>query len=111
MVFFDFDRTDLTPEAQRILASVANDFKGGKPVRVHVTGHADRSGTNKYNMNLSLKRAGVVKAELDRLGVPTEMIFTKGAGEEEPMIPTADGVREAQNRRAEIFLGDIAMQR
>jgi OmpA-OmpF porin, OOP family len=110
MVFFDFDRTDLTPEAERILASVANDYKKGKQVRIHVTGHADRSGKDKYNMNLSLKRAAMVKAELTRLGLDAGAIVTKGSGEAEPMIPTADGVREAQNRRAEIFLGDMQVK-
>jgi OmpA-OmpF porin, OOP family len=111
MVFFDFDQTTLTPEAERILATVAGDFKKGKPVRVHVSGHADRSGTDKYNMNLSSKRASVVKAELARLGLPEDMIVTRAAGEAEPMIPTADGVREAQNRRAEIFIGDVQVKK
>lgn len=102
MVFFDYNKSNLTPEAKNILAAVAADFKKGKAVRINVTGHADRSGGDKYNMALSKKRAHAVQAELARLGVPGKEVVTKGAGESQPMVATADGVREAQNRRAEI---------
>jgi OmpA-OmpF porin, OOP family len=105
MVFFDFDKASITPEAKTILAAVAQEYKKGKTVRVHVTGHADRSGKPGYNDKLSNRRAAAVKAELDRLGVPAAEVVTKASGEKNPMIPTADGVREAQNRRAEIILG------
>ncbi|MGB4100510.1 MAG: OmpA family protein [Alphaproteobacteria bacterium] len=102
MVFFDFNKSSLTPEAKNILAAVAADYKKGKAVRINVTGHADRSGTDKYNVGLSNKRASAVRAELDRLGVPAKEVLTRGAGEAQPLVATADGVREAQNRRAEI---------
>ncbi|MEJ0062233.1 MAG: OmpA family protein [Alphaproteobacteria bacterium] len=104
MVFFDFDKSTLTPEAKNILASVAADYKKGKHVSVNVTGHADRAGKDTYNQKLSERRAKSVKAELIRLGLPTGGIATKGLGETTPLVQTADGVREAQNRRAEIVL-------
>ncbi|MEQ1653654.1 MAG: OmpA family protein, partial [Hyphomicrobium sp.] len=102
MVFFDFNKSTLTPEAKNILAAVAADFKKGKTVRINVTGHADRSGAAGYNMGLSQKRAKAVLAELGRLGVAANQVVTKASGETQPMVATADGVREAQNRRAEI---------
>lgn len=105
IVFFDYNMSKLTPEAKNILAAVAADYKKGKAVRVNVTGHADRSGSDKYNVALSAKRANVVKSELTRLGVPMKGIATTADGESQPLVPTADGVREAQNRRAEIVLG------
>ncbi|NBX73981.1 MAG: OmpA family protein, partial [Alphaproteobacteria bacterium] len=111
IVFFDFDRSNLTPEAQRILATVASDYKSGRAVQIHVSGHADRSGRDGYNMRLSSRRADVVKAELERLGVPMDQVMTRASGERENLVPTADGVREAQNRRAEIVLGDGGMAR
>ncbi len=107
MVFFDFDKSVLTPEAKTILARVAADYKKGKMVRVNVTGHADRAGTDRHNDGLSQRRAKAVLKELVRLGVPTNEIATRGMGEAQPLVPTADGVREAQNRRAEIVLGDV----
>ncbi|MDD3287552.1 MAG: OmpA family protein [Alphaproteobacteria bacterium] len=102
MVFFDFDRAVLTPEAKRILAAAAQDFQKGKYVRIVVTGHTDTMGTAKYNQKLSERRALATQAELNRLGVPASVIQASGAGKKSLLVPTADGVREAQNRRAEI---------
>ncbi len=104
MVFFDFDKSNLTPEAKRIIASAAQDFKAGKYVRLVVTGHTDTMGSVKYNQRLSERRAASVKQEFAYLGVPTEQITTVGAGKSSLLVPTNDHVREAQNRRAEIVL-------
>ena len=104
MVFFDFDKASLTPEAQRIIASAAEDYKKGSYVRLVVTGHTDTMGTAKYNQKLSDRRAAAVKAEFDRLGVPADAVTAAGSGKSSLMVPTADQVREAQNRRAEIVL-------
>jgi outer membrane protein OmpA-like peptidoglycan-associated protein len=104
MVFFDFDRATLTPEAKRILAAAAQEFKQGKYVRLVVTGHTDTVGTAKYNEKLSIKRAEAVRAELKAQGVPANVVEAKGAGKSGLLVPTANGVREAQNRRAEIVL-------
>lgn len=103
IVFFDFDKSNLTPEAQRVLERAAQDVRVGKGVRIQVIGHTDRAGTNRYNQRLSERRATVVKNELVRLNVPAGQISARGVGETEPRVPTADGVREAQNRRAEII--------
>ncbi len=102
MVFFDFDKSILTPEAKRIIAAAAEDFKSGKYIRIMVTGHTDTMGTPQYNQKLSERRAAAVKKEFERLGVPPKEIKTVGAGESSLLVPTNDQVREAQNRRAEI---------
>ncbi|MFA6279819.1 MAG: outer membrane beta-barrel protein [Bdellovibrionales bacterium] len=104
MVFFDFDKSVLTPEALRIIASAAEDYKKGGYVRLVVTGHTDTMGTAKYNQKLSERRAAAVKAEFIRLGVPAEGLMASGAGKGNLLVPTADHVREAQNRRAEIVM-------
>lgn len=103
IVFFDFDKSVLTPEAKKVLERAAQDVRVGRGARIQVVGHADRSGSNSYNQRLSERRASIVKGELVRLGVTGGQIATRGAGETEPRVPTADGVREAQNRRAEII--------
>jgi OmpA-OmpF porin, OOP family len=103
-VFFDFDKADLTPEAQRIIASAAEEYKSGKYVRIVVTGHTDTKGTAKYNKKLSDRRAAAVKAEFAKLGVDANVITAKGVGKNGLLVPTNDQVREAQNRRAEIVL-------
>ncbi|HAD86247.1 MAG TPA: hypothetical protein DCG48_02695, partial [Rhodospirillaceae bacterium] len=72
--------------------------------RIETTGHADRSGTDAYNLRLSQRRAESVKAELNRLGIPSGEILTRWKGEREPLVQTPDGAREPQNRRVEIIL-------
>jgi OOP family OmpA-OmpF porin len=69
-----------------------------------ITGHADRSGPEDYNLNLSLRRANNVKAGLIARGVKEGGISVAGRGEAEPAVPTEDGVREPANRRVEIIL-------
>ena len=105
MVFFDFDRSDLTIEAADILKKVADNAKKGNVVRIELTGHTDRVGSKEYNMKLSQRRANTVKKQLVRLGLSAAEINTIAKGESEPLVPTADGVREAQNRRVEIVYG------
>jgi outer membrane protein OmpA-like peptidoglycan-associated protein len=102
MVFFDFDRANVTETAATTIRQAANDAKAGRAARLNVTGHADRSGGDDYNMALSMRRANAVKDQLVREGVPADQIAVVGRGESQPLVQTADGVREPQNRRVEI---------
>ncbi len=104
MVFFDFDRSDLSSQAQTTITQAANAYKTKGQARVTAIGHTDRSGPESYNMALSLRRANSVKDGLVRNGVPANVITVTGRGESQPLVPTADGVREAQNRRVEIVM-------
>lgn len=104
LVFFDFDKSDVTPEAQRVIQQAATNAKEGNVSRIQATGHTDRAGTERYNMALSIRRANAVKASLVRQGIPENQIVVIGKGETEPLVPTPDGVREPQNRRVEILL-------
>jgi outer membrane protein OmpA-like peptidoglycan-associated protein len=102
LVFFDFDKFNLTPSAQEIISDVYTQTKNKRSPRFSVTGHADRSGSDAYNMGLSKRRAEAVKAKLTQLGISNATVTTNWKGESEPLIPTADGIKEPQNRRAEI---------
>ncbi len=102
LVFFDWDKSDITPEANRVLRQAAANAKTAGITRITLTGHADRSGPARYNMRLSLRRANNVKRTLRGLGVPANSMAVIGRGETQPLVPTPDGVREAQNRRVEI---------
>ena len=53
-------------------------------------------------MRLSQRRAEAIKAELVKNGVPANEISVVAKGESQPLVPTADGVREPQNRRVQI---------
>lgn len=104
LVFFDWDRADLTDRARQIIAEAAQATTRVQVTRIEVNGYTDRSGTARYNQGLSVRRAQSVANELVRLGVPRASITTQGFGESNPLVPTADGVREPQNRRVEIIL-------
>ncbi|MEJ1978162.1 MAG: OmpA family protein [Acetobacteraceae bacterium] len=104
LVFFDWDRADLTDRARQIVAEAAQASTRVQTTRIEVQGNADRSGTPAYNQSLSLRRAQVVAAELVRHGVPRTEIAIEAFGDTRPLVPTAAGVREPQNRRVEIIL-------
>ena len=102
MVFFDWDSADLPADARQTVEFVSTNAARCNWRNITVTGHADKSGSNEYNMGLSQRRAQVVANLLASTGVPAGSITTASRGEEQPRVPTADGVREAQNRRVEI---------
>ena len=102
--FFDWDRADLTDRARQIIAEAATNARTVSSTRIEVSGHADRTGTAVYNQRLSVRRAEAVAAELVRRGVTRNMITIQGFGFDRPLVPTAQGVREPQNRRVEIVL-------
>jgi outer membrane protein OmpA-like peptidoglycan-associated protein len=104
MVFFDWDRSNLSQQALQTIGQAAASYKSKGSARITATGHADRSGPEAYNMALSLRRANAVKDALVRDGVPATAITVIGKGETQPLVPTADGVREPQNRRVEIVI-------
>ncbi|CAN5511461.1 hypothetical protein BH10ACT3_BH10ACT3_16540 [soil metagenome] len=104
IVFFDFDKSDLTPVAQDTIRKAAAAYKTKGGAQIKASGNTDRAGTEAYNMALSLRRANAVRDALVREGVAASDISVVALGESHPMVPTADGVREAQNRRVEIVL-------
>ncbi|WP_417450280.1 OmpA family protein [Kordiimonas sp.] len=104
IVFFDFDKADITADAARIIREAAKAFKEQKVVRLATTGHTDTVGTEAYNMRLAQRRAEAVKAALIAEGVNADNIMTDAKGESNLLVSTGDGVREPQNRRAEIVL-------
>lgn len=104
IVFFDWDRSDITAEAGTILQDAVAYAKQHGAVRIAATGHADRSGSDEYNMKLSMRRAKAVEARLIAAGIAKSEIKIFAKGEREPLVPTEDGVREPQNRRVEIVL-------
>jgi len=107
-VFFDFNRSDLTGAARQVIKAAAAEAQRGKFVHLVVTGHTDTVGSAQYNQGLSERRANAVKGELVADGLPGSEVTTLGVGKTDLLVPTADGVREAQNRRATIELGSNA---
>jgi hypothetical protein len=104
LVTFGLDQTTLTAQDRLIIAQAAEDYRRTGTARVTVTGHTDTSGSAAHNLDLSQRRAEVVADELVSNGVSATDIITIGRGEEDLLVATADGVREARNRRVEIVV-------
>jgi outer membrane protein OmpA-like peptidoglycan-associated protein len=104
LVFFDWDKATLTDRAREIIREAAANSTHVQFTQIVVNGYTDTSGTPKYNMGLSIRRANAVAAELVRDGVPKNVISIHGFGETHLLVPTGPGVREPQNRRVEIII-------
>ncbi len=104
LVFFDWDRADLTSRARQVVAEAAKATTRVQVTRLAVNGYTDTSGTPSYNQGLSVRRAQAVANELVRDGVSRAAISIQGYGQTRLLVPTAAGVREPQNRRVEIIL-------
>ncbi|HLG86802.1 MAG TPA: TonB-dependent receptor [Alphaproteobacteria bacterium] len=105
LVFFDFDKSTLTSEGRNIVDQAAANAGPAKVTRIVVTGHTDTVGSDAYNMRLSKRRAESVAAELEAKGIASDEISLVAKGKHDLLVPTADGVREPQNRRVEIVYG------
>jgi outer membrane protein OmpA-like peptidoglycan-associated protein len=104
LVFFDWDKSDLTPRATSIIAQAATDSHSQNVTTLDVSGYTDTSGTPDYNQGLSERRAKTVAAQLVSDGVPQSEISIHAYGETHLLVATGPGVREPQNRRVEIVL-------
>ncbi len=104
LVFFDWDRYNLTDRARQIIREAAENSTRVQYTRLEVNGYTDTSGTPAYNQRLSVRRAESVAAELVKDGVPRNSIAIQGFGETHLLVQTGPGVREPQNRRVEIII-------
>lgn len=96
--------TKLTAESAAVVDSLNKALVNWPAPQLMVVGHTDRVGTLQANDALSLKRAQTVAEYLVGRGIAADRIETAGRGEREPLVPTADGVADATNRRVEITL-------
>ncbi|GAA4006690.1 OmpA family protein [Sphingomonas humi] len=100
MIFFDSGGKEIRKEWEPVLDEAAKAAAAGS--RLRIVGHSDRSGSASGNRRTSLERARVVADALVARGVAVATLTVEGQGEDNPFLPTADGVREIQNRRVDI---------
>lgn len=100
MIFFDSGGREIRREWEPVLDEAVKAAAGG--TRLRVTGHSDRPGSTAVNRRFALARAQVVAEALVARGVPRTSLTIESEGEDNPFVPTADGVREIQNRRVDI---------
>ena len=99
-MYFDWDRSNLNTAANDTLAQNISRIKACNASTIKVVGYTDTSGSPKYNLGLSQKRAQVVVDALTAAGLPGAIISADAAGESNLDKPTKDGVREPLNRRS-----------
>ena len=108
MIFFDSGKDEIKREWTDTLdVAISMIRKHPDPV-ITLDGHSDRSGSSSANRHSSLRRAEAVRDYLTARGVPSRAIVVRAFGEEQPLVATADGVREPQNRRVDIHLSSAA---
>lgn len=105
IIFFEWDRSDITPEAATILDNAVSAYANCDNTQIMLAGYADKSGGAHYNLGLSERRNISVRGYLTSKGVPDGAISSEAFGETRPRVETQDGVRELQNRRVEITYG------
>jgi len=103
LVFFDWDKYNITPEGEKIIELAAQQYKAGGSVKLQVTGYTDTTGSYAYNQRLSERRANAVAARMVALGVARSDMAVSGRSYNDLRVPTPLGVREPQNRRVEIL--------
>ena len=94
LVFFDFNKSDLTPQAVAIVNQAAANAGPAHVTQLTVTGHTDTVGSDAYNMRLSRRRAESVAAQLEKDGIASSEISIVAKGKRDLLVPTADGVKE-----------------
>lgn len=98
-VFFDFDSSDLKPEARATLDRQASWLKKYGAVRVTIEGHCDERGTREYNLALGERRATAVKNYLAAEGIKADRVKVVSYGKERPAVLGSNEASWAQNRR------------
>jgi peptidoglycan-associated lipoprotein len=102
IIYFEFDRAELKPEDETLIAAHARYLASHPGTRVRLEGHTDERGTREYNIGLGERRAQTVRRALLLQGVAETQVATVSYGEERPAAAGSDEVAWAQNRRVEI---------
>lgn len=100
--FFDFDKAVLKPEGRATLQNLVAQLRGTDIEVIVATGHTDWTGSDAYNIKLSMRRAQAVKAFLVSKGIPEARVFVEGKGERNPIADNRTRDGRAKNRRVDI---------
>lgn len=104
LLYFELDSVEIREDSQKRLMEVVQAAAERNSRDIAINGHADRSGDSGYNYELSRQRALKVGALLEKRGIDPDIMLIVSHGEGNPLVPTADGVFEPQNRRVEVIV-------
>jgi len=102
--YFEEGKTELTSESQSQTESLVQLIQNREPCIVDIIGHTDTEGSDETNYELGLKRAEMLKAFLDSRQVKMKEVSVQSYGENDLLVPTADGISEPRNRRVEVIV-------
>ena len=102
LVFFEFDSAVPPESARSALEAITQNANTCRWQGIAVAGHTDLAGSDDYNIGLSRQRADAIANVLTSSGIAASSLEISAVGEAMPRVPTADGVRNPQNRRVEI---------
>ncbi len=103
-VHFDYDRSDIRPDAEGALREKVDILRANPALRLRVEGHADERGSTEYNLALASRRAESVRTFFTGFGLEGDRFATVSYGEERPLVARSDEAAWAQNRRAEFVI-------
>ncbi len=103
--YFDFDKSDIRPDAQQTLTADAEFFKAHPGIKFTIEGHCDERGSEEYNLGLGDKRANAAKNFLVNLGVSADRISTISYGKSRPVCTESNEDCWQKNRRAHLKHG------
>ncbi len=104
LLYFEQNSTQLTAESKQLLPQILDSITARQAYAIGIYGHSDRTGSDEYNLKLSLQRAEAVRDLLSERNVSLQAMDVDSHGEGNPFIPTADGVAEPRNRRVEVIV-------
>ncbi|HLU77275.1 MAG TPA: OmpA family protein [Burkholderiales bacterium] len=105
---FDINRSTVKPQLARVLDDFAQGMRTNATTQIHIVGHTDSTGTDAINNPLSRDRAASTRNYLASRGVASSRISIDGRGSHEPIASNATADGRAQNRRVEIYVGEVA---
>jgi outer membrane protein OmpA-like peptidoglycan-associated protein len=103
-VLFEFDKANLTRDAERTIGDIADVLQDVRARRISVEGHTDSVGTIAYNQQLSERRSRSVASALVREGISRRRVVTRGFGESDPIASNRSERGRARNRRVEVII-------
>ena len=103
-IYFDFDKSDLRPDAREVLTKSAELLKGKNDGKIRIEGHCDERGSAEYNLALGERRANSAMQYLLTLGVAPDKLTVISYGKEKPAVQGGDESAWSKNRRAEFVV-------
>ena len=103
--YFTTGTSTLTESSARDLDTLVDGLRDRQPpIVLNIIGHTDATGSKDFNLKLSLERARAVGKVLIGSGISIDTLRIQSFGENDPLVPTADGVPEPKNRRVEVMV-------